>query len=138
MCTMCVSKASSPKHTSLGPENSYVFKNRESSFLGVPSPELWVSGADKLWWSHRLSELLSQTLVKRSVEDSTRSREQASVSGTKRGRRGKANTVWWRRLVPGSWCLYQADLGAVASGTESTRSPGQYGHVPPAPRTSLH
>lgn len=40
---MCVSKAFSPKHTSLGPENSYVFKNRKSSFLGVPSPELWVS-----------------------------------------------------------------------------------------------
>lgn len=135
---MCVSKAFSPKHASLGPENSYVFKNRKSSFLGVPLPELWVSGADKLWSSHRLSELLPPLLVKRSVEDSTRSREQASLSCTKRGRRGKTNTVQWRGLVPGSWCLYQADLGAVASETESTRSPGQYGHVPPAPRISLH
>lgn len=55
-----MSKASSPKHTSLGPENSYVIKNGESSFLGVPSPELWVSGADKLWGTRRLSELLPQ------------------------------------------------------------------------------
>lgn len=43
------------------------------------------------------------------------------------------NTVRWRGLVPGSWSFYQADLGAVASGVESTRSPGQYGHLHPEP-----
>lgn len=33
--------------------------------------------------------------------------------------------------------FYQADLGAVEVEFESTRSPGQHGHMPPAPRTSL-
>lgn len=52
---MQVSQASSPTYTNLGPNNYYVLKNEESSYLGVPSPGLWGLDANELWWSHCLS-----------------------------------------------------------------------------------
>ena len=123
-------KASSPTFTSLGPKNSYgsVSNTGESSSVMSLHQSCVAFGTNKLLCPHCLStwSCCDQSCSSPLWKTARAQLEQASVSHSKKRKKKKTeHCVLWREQLPEIWSFHQADLGGVASGVESTLSPGQ-------------